>query len=212
MAALARVCSECATPLTGKGARAKTCSNKCRQDRSRRLRGLTNRSSPLAQAEAQRTINQIAHGEQQDAIRDIVRKELGPVVRQALTEDTLAAIRELIGLTPMAVSALHEDLLGDDTVVRQRAYQTLLRYTVGHQSIVKPEDTNDNSQMVVNFHLPRPDTIPTRENEIDGTFEVLHTCDICGVDKPLGDFEAGSDRCTECFDKRKAEIMAKFAS
>jgi hypothetical protein len=130
--------------------------------------------------------------------------------RQALTEDVLRAIERLVGLTPAAVNALTEDLMGDDKVIRQRAYTLLFKYTTGHPALVKPEDTDDKSQLVVNFNLPRPDLKDDAEVEPEAADE-LKVCDLCSQEKPVSEFEVGSSRCTECFEAWKKTIAEQFA-
>lgn len=147
--------------------------------------------------------------ESPDIARDVLSKELAPIVRQALTEDVLRSIDSLVGLTPRAVQALNEDLDSDDLTIRQRAYTLLIKYTIGHPALIKQEDTNDNSQLVVNFNLPRPDAVP--ELEEDAVVE-LKTCDMCSEEKPTSEFESGSDRCTNCFENWREEIRQQFSS
>ena len=206
--ALARTCSECGVPLVSRSPRAKTCSEKCRSARSRRERRVSTERATLDAKPGVRQIAEFVRNEAPDIAKNVLSQELAPIVRQALTEDVLRAIDKLVGLTPAAVNALTEDLMGDDKVLRQRAYTLLFKYTTGHPALVKPEDTEDKSQLVVNFNLPRPDP----EQSIEPTAAVeLRTCDLCKQEKAVTEFEAGSERCTDCFEEWKAKIREQFA-
>lgn len=204
---LARTCSECGTVLAGKSVKAKTCSNACRLRRSKRLRRISKEQAEMAEVGGVSEIAAMVRRESPDIAQDVLRKELAPIVRQALTEDVLQAINSLVGLTPRAVQALHEDLECDDRVLRQRAYTLLFKYTTGHPALVKPDDTNDQSQIVVNFNLPRPDSVP---EELAADVVELRICDMCGEEKPETEFETGSDRCTPCFEAWRETVKSQF--
>lgn len=206
----ARICSECPNPLIGKGPHAKTCSPKCRSARSRRLkrqqreRGEERAASPVAQELTARL-----RGEQEDVLHKVIEEEVRPVVRESITEDTLRAIGDLVGLTPRAVAAIEDDLASEDATIRQRAYTLIMKYTVGHQAIVRPPDEDRTQAIVVNFDLPRPpkqveglQDQPEPE-AVEDAVEV-RTCDTCGKDGTPDEFAANSTRCLDCYAKQRA--------
>lgn len=210
-----RTCSECGTSLATKGPRAKTCSSKCRKDRSRRLQRANDPDSALG-SEHFRQIAQYVRNEEPDLVRDVVRDELRPIVREALTEETLRAIQSLLGLAPAAVAALAEDLANaEDPGLRQRAAALVTKYTMGHPALVSPKDTEPNAQMVVHFALPRPEansnggSLGIADAEPTDVVEVK-TCDECHVEKPADQFVASSSRCQQCYDARRERVLAKF--
>lgn len=205
-----RRCSECGEALTGKSAGAKTCSPKCRSARSRRLK---KQKSEAGQAfrlpEHQRDLRDRVEGATPDVAHDVIQEELRPVVRESITADTLQAIAQMVALTPTAVAALQEDLTSEDSVIRQRAYTLLMKYTVGHRAIVQPPETDKSQPLQVNFNLPRPNSanteasVPGNSADIEATAEELKTCDACGQEKSADQFIAGSDRCSDCFSKQQ---------
>lgn len=134
----------------------------------------------------------------------IIEEEIRPLVRESITEDTLRAIGDMVALTPTAVAALREDLASEDATVRQRAYTLLLKYTVGHQALVRPPDEDKTQPLEVVFNLPRPES-PEIENADVVEATVVHTCDKCGEEKPVSEFVAESERCSTCFEKQQAE-------
>lgn len=199
-----RRCSECENSLAGKAPTTKTCSDPCRNRRSRRLAKENAREVPPEQKLAQ-----ALQGEYKDAAHEVIQQQLAPVVREAMTEDVLSAIQSLVGLTPAAVRAIEMDLGDEDSTVRQRAYTLLLKYTVGHPAVVQARDADPNQQMVVHFNLPRPEAVV----EADATEYVeddLRTCDECGKEDVPGMFIGASDRCTACYDKRQADVLSRF--
>jgi hypothetical protein len=205
-----RRCSECPASLAGRKAQTKTCSSKCRSERSRRLaRANTD--------EGQSRLAEIAHivrGEAPEIAHRVVQEELRPIVREALTEDVLRSLQRMVGLTPLMVDAIEEDLASEDATIRQRAYSLVMKYTVGHPAVVRPEESNAGQQLVVNFQLPRPGeaAVPgsIRDEPVDAESTELVPCDACGEDKLASEFVSGSTRCQECFDKRAAEVKALY--
>lgn len=139
-----------------------------------------------------------------------MREELRPVVREALTEEVLQAVQDMLGLTPTAVLRLQEDLEAEDSTVRQRAYTLILKYTIGHPALLQAKDTQDTGQMVVNFNLPRPDELGPEDIDLEPQPE-FDICDICGTEKPADEFAAGSQRCISCFEEHKARVLEAFA-
>lgn len=213
--AVARTCSECAKSLAGYATQAKTCSPKCRKARSIRIRKASKaehreQSQHLSLPPAIREIALMASDRQKNLVSEVVKQELAPIVRDALTESTLRAIQDLLDLTPAAVAALAEDIADDDPVIRQRAYALQMKYTIGHPALVQPEAGAAAGQMVVNFELPRPpDSIDSTATALPAL--ELKTCDLCGEEKPGEQFASGSDRCQPCADEWKQRITERFS-
>lgn len=147
-----------------------------------------------------------------DVTREIVKEELRPVVRAAITEEVLRSIQDLVGLAPRVVELLAEDLESTDSIVRQRAYSLVAKYTLGHTAIVTP-DQEGKGQMVVNFHMPRPDDEPRVEYDVDGEAvevdqETERECAFCEETKSVDQFVTNSDRCLECHTKLQEQAQA----
>lgn len=197
-----RRCSECGEALTGKAAGAKTCSPKCRSARSRRLKKQKSEAGEAFRLpEHQRDLRDRVEGATPDVAHDVIQEELRPVVRESITADTLQAIAQMVALTPTAVAALQEDLTSDDSVIRQRAYTLLMKYTVGHRALVQPPETDKSQPLQVNFNLPRPDS--PDDPVVVADAQEMKTCDTCGTEQPVSAFVAGSERCQECFGKQQ---------
>lgn len=206
-----RTCSECGASLAAYSNTRKTCSDTCRSARSRRY-AKANRE-PEQTSEHFRQIAQYVKNEEPDLVRDVVREEIRPIVREALTEETLQAIQSLLGLAPAAIAALADDLANDeDPGLRQRAAALVTKYTMGHPALVQPKDTEPNAQMVVHFALPRPDA--NSAAHVVGIDDVelvdVKVCDECHVEKPADQFVAASSRCNDCYEKRRARVLAQF--
>ncbi len=210
------MCSECGASLEGKQPQTKTCSTNCRVKRSRRIKasrakGGTNHGLNEHQAE----ISARVRGETADIAHRVIEEELRPVVREAITEETLRAISDMVGLAPRAVEKIGAE--SEDSTVRQRAYSLITKYTVGHPSIVKPEETDSNQQLNINFQLPRPTDDASEVIEVESAVELeddgeTRACDLCGEDKTVTQFVAGSDRCVACFDQQQERAKAILGS
>lgn len=214
-----RRCTECANFLPeGSSPKRKTCSDKCRAARSRRLkrsrkRGAQAKTGPqhLRLLGAAGTLEKDpANGGFDDipneVTREVMKEELRPVVREAITEDVLRSIQHLIALTPAAIEQIAADLHHGDDDTRSKAAKLILKYTVGHQALVRPNDTDGSKQLVVNFTLPRPDGAPVDAEVVET--DVLKTCSACGADKPPSEMYGHSDRCLECQERLKARAAA----
>lgn len=197
-----RVCLNCGADISHRGTRAKTCSDTCRQALSRR--------KPLPQ----RLVDEVNHNATATVVKRAVEQEvrefIKPVVREALTEDVLGALQNLVSLTPDAVATLAHDMQGDDAVLAQKAATTVLRYTVGHQALVTPQEVTA-PQLVVNFALPRPDDDPATPLEADPAEATeMFECDVCHLEQPVSQRVANADRCQDCHDKRKHAILEQY--
>jgi hypothetical protein len=202
---LSRVCSECPTPL-GLDSKAKTCSTKCRGRRSRRLKRTRETKTAGAIAantlpDQQRALSEVVTAGAPEIAHEVIREELRPVVREALTDDVLRAVKRIVALTPEAIEMLSEDLASDDALVRQKAYTLILKYTVGNNAIVAEE--RDPQGLIVNFSLPRPSSggvTPEDGDTVSVEAVELRTCHMCNQEKPLPSFIANSDRCEDCYE------------
>jgi hypothetical protein len=129
---LAVLCSECGGSRRRRQGCARTlrpARPKCRSKRSRRLkraqeaeRARRGRYPPHAK-EARSTSTRTATAQ---TVRDVAHKlledELRPVVREAITEDALKAIRSMVGLTPRVIELLAEDMESDDARTPARVH------------------------------------------------------------------------------------------
>lgn len=201
-----RLCSECGASLDGKAPQTRTCSDRCRGIRSRRLRnakvesGKTRSLSPEQQAAAD-----FARGDRDDVAREVVAEELRPVVREVIDEKVMNGVRDMIGLTPAAVAAIKEDLESSDPVIRQRAYSLVVKYTIGHSALVRPPEEEAGKMMVVNFQMPRPgDNVEGDTITVEAEDSEIRQCDMCEEDKPITEFIANSSRCQACYDAQRA--------
>lgn len=153
------------------------------------------------------------HTTPSDALGAVTREALAdavkPVVQSALTEEVLKALDDLIKLTPQVVAAIEADLQSDNEFLRQHAYQTLLKYTVGHKGLV-PDIKTDTAPVTViidgverppdsPFHKPREDDAPDWKQ-----------CDRCQEFKPIDQFAANSNRCTMCYESMREAATASL--
>lgn len=139
---------------------------------------------------------------------EVIKEELRPVVKEALTQDVRAAIGRLMGLWPLAAEAIQADLTSPDPIARREAYKTLARYTVGQTPLVAGNDETGGG-LVVHFNLPRPAQASERSAEepipLATESTELRNCLVCGEDKPLEEFVDGSDRCEVCHERLKTK-------
>lgn len=212
-----RMCSEwglrpqCKGSLEGMSPKAKTCSVGCRQHRGRRLKAAGVDPTAL---EATQGVRELVRAGGQDAVQQVLKQELAPLVRESIDESVLAAIDKMVKLTPAAVEVLAKDMESEDAVMRQRAAALVVKYTIGHPALVRPPEEKPSS-FTVNFGLPRPDAAgagPTADAELDpeDVQEAERVCDNCHKPKPLSEFADGSDRCEECFQAARRAIIEKF--
>lgn len=208
-----RVCSECGSSLDGKATTAKTCGDKCRQDRSRRLKRVRSENGKAsAMPPEQKKITEIVRSERDDLVHETIKEEMRPVVREAITEDVMKSIRDLIALTPRAVEALAEDLESPDSVLRQRAYTLIAKYTVGHPALVRPPEEDKTQPLIVRLEGPQPQAAPAIEGAATELDEAdIRVCDMCGEDKAVEEFVANSTRCTSCYAKQRAAANEMLA-
>lgn len=217
---LHRTCTECGKHLETGNPKAKTCSSACRGKRSRRearerRRNATNPGAPhTAAGAALADILNPGRREITDVVKDVFREELRPVVREAITEETLRAIQGLVSITPRMVELIAQDMEDLDPQVRQRAYGLVAKYTLGHPAVVQPEQQDLRNQLTVVFDgMPRPARIDVDSDAIDaGTdareHEANRRCNGCDLEKPATEFVGNSDRCHACHNELAARAEA----
>ena len=201
--------AKCKGSLAGMSEQAKTCSVACRQHRKRRLAKA--KIDPVA-LEATRGVRELVRAGGQDAVQEVLKQELTPLVRESIDESVLAAIDRMVKLTPQAVEVLARDMAGEDAVLAQRAAALVVKYTVAHPALVRPAEEKP-SAFEVHFNLPRPDGEVIDAPLVDEEGEALpdeKVCDICGDSKPYSEFVAGSDRCESCFRAARDSLLARF--
>lgn len=136
---------------------------------------------------------------------EVFKQELTPHVREAITEDTIKAIRSLVTLTPTLVESLGNDLLSSDPIARGRAQQLVARYTLG---FLDPEKEASSRPLVIQLgNMPTPGE-PIPEGEYDPN--TVQQCDRCGESKTLDHFEPGAMRCNECQKEIKDAIHDSY--
>lgn len=191
-----------------------TCSDSCRSKRSRRLKRQRKKAGQARAHPAElQGIYQADTGQIEDVAMEVMRDELKPVVREALTDDVLRAIQDLVHLTPLVVQKIREDIeQSSDPTLRQRAYSLVAKYTLGNASVAPAPLEQSAQGMQVTFVMPRPgDTSPAAtETPADGDAVELKKCRDCETDKPATDFEGNSDRCLECHQSLQARVQERF--
>jgi hypothetical protein len=216
---MARACQNCGKDISHKRSDAKSCGDaKCQralQRRPARLTAAARDSAGALEAVQHETLEARRTTVVQREVQREVRSLVGPVVREALTEDVMVAMADLIKLTPAAVATLRDhmdpsDPEDYDAVLAQKAATTVMRYTVGHSALVTPEAATA-PQIVVNFDLPRPTDLdfdaPATDEE-DAVY--LFECDVCHEELPVAERVAGADRCVDCHNKRKAAVLEQY--
>lgn len=217
-------CEICGKPLTGK---------------QRRACGLEHRNQLRTRAAADRASleRQVAEHEVTKAVQTEVAAEVGPVVREALTENIMSQIQRFVHLIPAALDAIEKNLVAEDPDVRQKAATTLLRYTMGNPSVAPPSLEVDKPAIQIQFGIPRSDTIgPARGggvrplSELTGMVPIGPTpiidvesadlddnstcehqvCMECGLEKCLDEFVGSSFRCKDCDARLQARVREQF--
>ncbi len=209
---MVRRCSECGASLRDRMASAKTCSDSCRTKRTRRVARSNRKRMATARAAREYTPEQAEVAAmvsaRQDVVRDVMRAEVTPIVREALTDDVLAGIQQLVRLTPKMIAAIEADLGSGDDGIRQRAYTLLAKYTLGNPAIAPPPETPVSAGMQVFFEMPRPGgAVPA---VLESSATEVRECVECKAEKDAAAFVADSDRCQECHDRLQATVRGRF--
>jgi hypothetical protein len=211
-----RKCSECPTPLTypdgtHKPPITRTCSKRCRAKRARRIKRATaegRAKSPYA-LELQELAT-AAQDSAKDVAHELLKDELRPIIREAMTEEVLRGIQTMVEITPEAIAVLKEQLTSKDATIAQRAATLMLKYTMGNPSVAPPPTQAAPSPLTVQFNIPRPGDAIAASSEVS-TEATLRECTDCSTHKPEDDFVGASPRCQECFDKLHATLEQRFA-
>lgn len=148
-------------------------------------------------------------------IQQVMADEIRPVVREAIDQDAIGAIKGMVGLAPAAILVLSELLKSSDEVTRSRAAQTIVKYTMGN-ALVTPPRADQGEKLVIINQLPdapvRVDAESTSDDipELSTNDDELRRCDTCRLYKPLDQFPGGGPRCQQCLDERKESVIAEF--
>jgi hypothetical protein len=210
-----RACSECGASLNGKGVTTKTCSPAHRAARSRRIKRekserIQAANRALEYTPEQNQVRAMVEAKT-DVVRDVIRDEVTPIVRESLTEAVLVGIQQLVAITPKMIAAIEADLDHPDDNVRQKAYTLLARYTLGNPSVAPQPQTAAAQPMTVHFNMPRPGGETEPGSVIpEATAIEIKECVECKIEKEETQFVGNSDRCQECHDKLQALVMERF--
>lgn len=212
-------CSECGEKLvypdgTPKPAGTKTCSPAHRNKRARRIKAEKLKGSRKSKYDVEhQEMAAATRGQAVDVAHEVMKEELRPVVREAMTTDVLHGIDSLIKLTPRAIELLQQQMESNDEVIAQRAVTLLLKYTMGNPSVAPPPTEKAPAPMSVVFNIPRPGDTTSESIEplAPSDAEELRECGDCHEYKPDGAFVASSDRCAECFEKLRGRVGERFA-
>lgn len=190
----------------------KTCSLPCRQRRARRLKkAQKTRVEAMAKArelpEHLKTMSSAANREAPDVGHELLKEEMRPIVKEAITEDVLAGINALVSLTPRMVELIARDMESSDPYLAQKAYTLLARYTLGNASVAPQPAAQAAQPMQVQFLMPRPGDTAL---EAPAVAVELRTCVECNAEKPATDFVGASPRCQVCHDTLQDAVKARF--
>jgi len=138
---------------------------------------------------------------------EVFKQELTPHVREAITEDTIKAVRAMVKLTPALVESLANDLTSQDAVARGRAQTLVAKYTMG---FLDPQKDDKTQPLVINMgSMPTPgDPMPDTTSGGDDT---VQQCERCEETKTMDHFEPGAGRCNECQAQIRDDILKDYA-
>lgn len=210
-----RVCSECGKPLPEDASAArKTCSGRCRQLRSRRIKRARQRGGkvPLGGEEHEhREIQDMVRGETQDVSRKAMIEELRPIIREQITDEVVAALHDMVGLTPAIVRQLEKDVESSDPVIRQKAYGLVMRYLLGTEGRAAAGQEKHGSLIVQFGSMPQPAQPAIAEPEDEPALD-LRECETCHQFKALDEFDGPALRCNTCQSERKADVLERYGA
>ncbi len=218
MGAPQRRCLNCGKPLLG-GPNQRACNASCRQQLKRkrdrraqtelRKRDAAMASAPGALAardDSNSDVSELIGRKQEDVVREAFVEELRPVLRSAIDAGVIKAIESMVGLAPAAVSALQDDLEGDDPYARSRAAALVVKYTMGNPHVTPAREDNKPGLTIINQMPDAPAPFIDADLE-DAPSGDLKRCDTCRLDKPVEDFPADGPRCAQCMEERKAAVI-----
>ena len=203
----------CTNHLTGK--QKKYCSNACRAIDSHMRR----------RAEARMLTESL--------VLEEVREALAPVARELMTDEVLRNIHAMVNLLPQATLALAKNLASGDAQVRQKAADSLLKFTMGNPSVAPEPVGGDKAplQVVIGAAIETPQLV--RNEAVPSTAEQvpiaelapgaagddletpvdegpLRECLECHAFKPPREFVGESPRCQVCHDTLMAQVAERF--
>lgn len=197
-------CTECSKVVPDPTGKRKTCSDACRAKRNRRM---AKERKAVAQANSDdphiQAIKAAINGD--DVVHDVIADELRPMVRDVINTDNEVqqALQKIVGLTQGAIAALQADLLNPNPKIRQNAATLILKYTLGNPSVA-PESADAHRPITINFDMPIADG-PIEDGRVVEAQEV-RTCDSCGIEKNVHEFQDDSDRCKVCFNRMRDKV------
>lgn len=152
-------CRNCDEPLPeNSDPRRRYCSDRCRVAFSRHmksiepLKGKGGRHTPEHIAKAR----QLAFGNLEDEVREVMRDEIRKTVTQAVKDNVLGAAEVMTHLLPSVLAGLADDVKSEDWMVRSRAQAIILKYAMpfGEEKAEK-----DDLRIVNVIHnVPIPDS------------------------------------------------------
>lgn len=203
-------CSECKAPLSHP--QAKTCGKTCRSRRSRRIKSAAKRGAEKrALPEHLQVMSKAVTSQIKDTAHEVLKEEMGPVVREAITSDVLRAVDDMVALTPRMVELIKEDMESEDASIRQKAYTLLAKYTLGNPSVAPASAEQQPAPLSVVFQLPRPgDTNSGTEEAPPAEATELRECSECHNTAPRSDFPDDAERCVTCHEALRAQVLERF--
>lgn len=205
---MTRGCTECGKPLPeGSNASRKTCSDTCRSARSRRIKRQRQRGSN-APPGGDRPENEVYDAEQHELAAEVAREELRPIVREQISEEVVAAVGRMLGLSAHAVEVIERDLDHTDPQIRMKAAALVARYSMSDR--LMPELPKPPMEIeLTGMPTPAP---PESNGHHDTTAEELpglRVCHSCNEAKTENDFEANAPRCRECQARLRGELLGE---
>jgi hypothetical protein len=209
---------DCDKPTTGNS---KYCSDSHRtrynrQQKAAAKRAAENRKPPTLPE------NQLQRG-----TAEAIKEAVAPTIEEALTAEVKQSLRRAVQLTPKAIDAIEKDLESENEFLRQHAYQTLLKYTIGSNQLV-PDLAADHQPLTVIVEgldrpeaeeirtpMQNPSTAAELEADLQGNAETpqnYRICDSCQRPKPVDQFIGNSNRCLTCFDRMRESAAAVVGS
>lgn len=219
------ICTECGDPFAASMPNAKTCGERCRKRRQRRQKAGDSRDYAFDATqihEAWAAAKELALDHLPDVAQQVLADEMRPIIREALTDEVLSSIDDMMGLMALSNKALSDalraatfefnedgtpmvDQNGDRVVVadhdtRLKAAAMVHRVTLLQPGLAPQPEQPDAAPIVVNFG-----SMPAISQAVEGSaHEVIELdegerlCDMCALPKPADEFVGSSSRCLEC--------------
>jgi hypothetical protein len=240
-----KICSECGEPFIAATDAAKTCCEAHRKRRERRKKrqgtAFTDYDVDVsATALAMEKATSAAVADLPNVARELIRDELRPAVREALSGQVLESIGDMLGLMPLVQAALKDDLTaltpvwndegnqlldthGEPALVpdydrRAKAVALMLKYTVGQPGLAPQPDAPEAAGVTVVFSgMPEPTIVSTADELPEERLAELESgesrqCDICNEVKARDLFIGASSRCEECQGKLRVRVDEAVAA